>query len=122
MYQDMFCLAYGALCAAVVWWLARILHRYGTVFLHDAFREKSEVVRALGRLLDVGLYLIGAGYVAVTFPSHFPLHNPAQVALATVGKLGGFLLLLGFLHFFNLLILALVRQRPVRVARAGELS
>lgn len=122
MYQETYYFGYCGLGAMLVIWLARLLRRSGAVFLRDAFRDRSEVVRALGRLLDTGLFLISSGYLAVTLPNYFPLHDPGQVALAIVGKLGGFLLLLGFLHFANLLILALVGRRPLRVARAGELS
>lgn len=122
MYQEIYYFAYFGLCTALVVWLARMLRRSGRVFLRDAFRDRSEVVRALGRLLDTGLFLISGGYLAVTLPNDFPLHNPRELALAIVGRLGGFLLLLGFIHFVNLLILAIVRQRSLRVARAGELS
>lgn len=122
MYQEIYYFAYFGLCTTLVVWLARMLRRSGTIFLRDAFRDRSEVVRALGRLLETGLYLIGAGYLAITLPNYIPLHNPRELVLAIVGRLGGFLLLLGFIHFVNLLILAIIRQRSVRVARAGELS
>jgi hypothetical protein len=122
MYQEVYYAAYFGLCTAVVVWLARMLRRSGAVLLRDAFRDRSDAVRALGRLLETGLYLVCGGYVAITLPNYVPLHNPRELVLAIVGRLGGFLLLLGFIHFANLLILAIVRQRPVRVARAGELS
>lgn len=122
MYQEIYYFAYFGLCAALVVWLALMLRRSGAVLLRDAFRDRPESVRALGRLLETGLYLICGGYLAITLPYYAPLHGPREVVLTIVGRLGGFLLLLGFLHFANLLILAIVRQRPVRVARAGELS
>ena len=122
MDQEIFYIAYFSLCAALVIWLSRMLRRSGTVFLRDAFRERSETVLALGRLLDTGLCLVSGGYLAITLPNYLPLHKPGEVVLAIVGRLGGFLLVLGFMHFLNLLILALVRQRSLRVARAGELS
>lgn len=122
MYQEIYYIAYFGLCALLAGWLAWMLRRSGTVFLRDAFRERSDVVRALGRLLDTGLFLISGGYLAMTLPNYVPLHNAGQTAMAIAGKLGGFLLLLGFLHFGNLLILAIVRQRSLRVARAGELQ
>lgn len=121
MYQEIYYFAYFGLCTALVVWLARMLRRSGMLFLQDAFRDRTEVVRAIGRLLDTGLYLISGGYLAITLPNYFPLHGPGQVALAIEGKLGGFLLLLGVIHIVNLLILAIFRQRSLRVARAGDL-
>ncbi|HEV2134983.1 MAG TPA: hypothetical protein VGR47_12165 [Terracidiphilus sp.] len=122
MYQDVYYVAYFGMCAALVVWLARMLRRFGAVFLRDAFRDRPEAERALGRLLETGLYLVGGGYLAITLPNYAPLHSPREVVLTIVGRLGGFLLLLGFLHLGNLLILAMVRQRALRVARTGELQ
>jgi hypothetical protein len=122
MYREIYYLAYFGLCASLAVWLARMLRRSGTVLLRDAFRERLEVVRELGHLLDTGLFLVSSGYLAMTLPNYGPLHNASEMAWTIIGKLGGFLLLLGFLHFGNLLILAMVRQRALRVARAGELT
>jgi hypothetical protein len=121
MYQEIYYVAYFSLCAALVALLARLLHRSGTAFLQEGFRDNPETVRALGRMLQMGLYLVSAGYVALSFPIYGRLQNAGQAAAAIVGKLGGFLLLLGFLHFFNLLILAIFRRRSIRIARAGDL-
>jgi hypothetical protein len=122
MYQEIYYALYFGLCAALVVWLARMLRRSGTVFLRDAFRDRPEAEKALGHLLETGLYLVGGGYLAITLPNYIPLHSPREVVLTIVGRLGGFLLLLGLLQFIDLLILAIVRQRSLRVARAGELS
>lgn len=122
MYQEIYYVAYFGLCAALVAWLARMLRRTGSVFLRDGFRERPQAVLAVGHLLETGLYLIGGGYLAITLPNYTPMNSPGVVVLTIVGKLGGFLLLLGLLHFVNLLILVIFRQRSLRVARAGELS
>lgn len=121
MYQQIYCLAYFGLSATLVVWLARMLRRSGSIFLRDAFQDRSEVVRALGHLLEIGYYLICTGFVAISFPDFLPLHNPLELTLMISSKLGGFLLLLGFMHFLNVLILAIIRQRSLRIARAGEL-
>ena len=121
MYQEIYYLAYFGLSLTLVVWLARMLRRSGSIFLRDAFQDRPEVIRALGHLLEIGFYLISAGYIASSFPNFQPLHNSLELALMISGKLGTFLLLLGIMHFFNVLILAIVRQRSLRVARAGEL-
>lgn len=122
MYQELYYLAYPGLCATLAVWLAQMLRRSGMAFLRDVFRERSETVAALGRLLETSLYLVSSGYLAITLPNYIPLHNSSELTLAIVRRLGGFLLLLGFMHSGNLLILAMIRQRSLRVARTGELS
>jgi uncharacterized membrane protein YidH (DUF202 family) len=117
-YQETYYIAYGVLCAALIVCLAIILHRAGDVFLHDSFPGRPELVKAVGRLLDIGFYLVSFGYVALTFRTFMPLDNIAQITQALSIKVGCFLLLLGAMHFFNLLLLAIFRRRGPATANA----
>jgi hypothetical protein len=126
MYATDYYALYGIACAALVAGLGRTLHWAGDVFLRDAFRERPELVRAVGRLLDIGFYLVCTGYVSATYRSWADFARFADVADVLATKLGILLLLLGFLHVFNILVLAIFRgrqgsgQAPVpRQAQAG---
>ncbi len=59
-------LGYLAACAALTFWLARTFHRFGSIFLREAFHGDETIVAALTHLLDIGFYLMTIGYVAVT--------------------------------------------------------
>jgi hypothetical protein len=111
MYQTHYYVLYAIACGVLIAGLAVILHWAGDVFLHESFRERPELARAVGRLLDIGFYLVSAGYVAVTFHSFGQFETLGDVAWVVAWKLGSFLLLLGFLHVFNVLILAIFRGR-----------
>jgi hypothetical protein len=112
MYQETYYVAYISLCAAVILWLGWTLHRTGSVFLTDAFAGNVALVRAVAHLLDVGFYLVSVGYVTVSYQITWEQMNSyAKVAQVVSGKVGGFLLLLGFAHLFNLLLLAIFRRR-----------
>jgi hypothetical protein len=111
MYQTGYYVAYFILCGVLVAGLATVLHWAGDVFLRDAFRDRPDLARAVARLLDIGFYLVSAGYVAITFRSWMQFNHVLDVVDIIAFKMGFFLLLLGFLHIFNILILALFRGR-----------
>jgi hypothetical protein len=125
MYATAYYILYGVTCTALVAGLARILHWAGDVFLQDAFRDRPDLVRAVGRLLDIGFYLVSVGYVSMTYRSWVGFTRAADVADVLATKLGVLLLLLGFLHVFNILVLAIFRGRQAghgtmqREAQAG---
>jgi hypothetical protein len=111
MYQTHYFILYSVLCAGLIVSLAIVLHNAGDVFLNDSFPARPELAKAVARLLDIGFYLVSLGYVALTFQTFMPLETITQVTQAISIKVGCFLLLLGAMHFFNLLLLAIFRRR-----------
>jgi len=112
MYLEVYYATYFGLCTALIIWLGWTLHRAGSVFLSEAFAGNVTLVRAVAHLLDVGFYLVSVGYVAVSYQSWGQAFSGyGMVAQLVSVKVGGFLLLLGFAHLFNLLLLAFFRRR-----------
>jgi hypothetical protein len=121
MYQTHYFIIYAVLCAALIVWLAIVLHNAGDVFLQDSFPGRPDLTKAVARLLDIGFYLVSFGYVALTFQTYMPLDKIGQVTEVLGIKIGCFLLLLGAMHFFNLLLLAIFRRRgPAATATAAS--
>jgi len=112
MYLEAYYASYLGICAALIFWLGWTLHRTGSVFLNDAFAGNASLVRAVGHLLDIGFYLVSVGYVCVSYQTFWQqIYSYQMVAQAVSAKVGGFLLLLGFAHLFNLLLLAIFKRR-----------
>jgi hypothetical protein len=112
MYLEAYYAIYLGLCAAVILWLGRTLHRAGVVFLNDTFAGNAPMVQAVGQLLDIGFYLVSIGYVALSYQTFWQqLNSYGMVITEVIEKLGALLLMLGFAHLFNLLLLALFRRR-----------
>ncbi len=101
--------AYLWSCAALVAGLSWILRRSRTILVRDALAGKAVTAAAIARLLDVGFYLISGGYVALTFQTALPMNDGQQVFDVLIQKLGWFSLVLGAIHLFNLLLLAMFR-------------
>ena len=108
----LFCyLSYLAISVALTIWVARTLHRNGRVFLVDAFRGNIDLADSVNQLLVVGFYLVNVGYIALALTTIAPLGNMRQVIELESQKLGVVLLILGGMHFFNILVFAKMRQR-----------
>ena len=121
MFQTTYYFVYLGICAALILWLGRVLHRAGAVLLEDAFHERQVLVKAIGQLLDIGFYLMSFGYVTAWAANYEDLHNAGELAKMISGRVGGLLLLLGVVHLFNLLLLALFRRRSAASAISATL-
>src|SRR6476660_7346708 len=110
--------SYLVICLAVAIWVARTLHKNGRVFLVDAFHGNTELADSVNHLLVVGFYLINVGYVAMALRATETL-NTLRASIELVSdKVGLVLLVLGFMHFFNLFVFSRIRRR----ARSGANS
>ena len=108
----LFCyLSYLAISIALTVWVARTLHRNGRVFLVDAFHGNVDLADSVNQLLVVGFYLINIGYIALALTTKALLENTRQVIELESQKLGVVLLILGGMHFFNILVFARMRHR-----------
>ena len=96
---------------AVTIWVARTLHKNGRVFLVDAFHGNTELADSVNHLLVVGFYLINVGYVTLALKTSTNL-NTLRAAIELVSdKIGLVLLVLGGMHFFNLVVFSSLRKR-----------
>ena len=105
--------SYLAISIALTVWVARTLHRNGRVFLVDAFHGNEALADSVNQLLVVGFYLINIGYIALALKTTDPLSNIRQVIELESVKIGVVLLILGGMHFFNILVFAKMRNRSV---------
>lgn len=112
MYLETYYVFYLVICAALIVWLGRTFHRTGSILLTDTFGGNTRLVRAVAHLLSVSFYLVSVGYVGVSYQSFWQQINTYTVVVQVITvKLGGFLLLLGIAHLFNMLLLALFGRR-----------
>lgn len=102
-------IAYLVISVILTVWVGKTLHKNGRVFLVDAFHGNEILADSVNHLLIVGFYLINIGYVtlALTHRAEIPsLQNTIEVLS---GKVGLVLVVLGIMHFFNLLVLSIMR-------------
>ena len=111
-------LLYLVISVGLTVWVARTLHKGGRVFLIEAFNGNEDLADSVNRLLVVGFYLINVGYIALALKTQAPISTLREAIELESTKLGVVLLILGGMHFFNILVLAKMRKNSTRTLHA----
>src|SRR5215469_16960486 len=106
-------IVYLALSIGLTVWVARTLFKNGRVFLVDVFHGNESLADSVNHLLVVGFYLINLGYVSLALQLGYEVKSPRESIEALSWKVGLVLLVLGGMHFFNLLVFSRMRRRSV---------
>lgn len=118
---------YLAIALPLTVWVARNLFNNGRLFLVDCFHGNEPLADSVNRLLVVGFYLINFGFVTLYLKLTEEVVAARGVFEALSTKLGVVLLVLGGMHFFNLLVFTRMRKRaawnqaPPPFAAGGKL-
>jgi hypothetical protein len=103
---------YVALSVILTAWVGHTLHKNGRVFLIEVFNNNESLADSVNHLLVVGFYLINFGFVSLALKlSQHPETAPEGIEMLSY-KIGLVLLVLGGMHFFNLLVFSRLHRRP----------
>src|SRR4026208_2335619 len=106
-------LVYLNLSLGLTVWVGRTLHRNGRIFLVDAFHGNEALADSVNHLLVVGFYLINIGYDALAL-KYGTKPSDLQTAIEFFStKIGLVLLVLGGMHFMNLVVFSRMRRRAL---------
>ncbi len=92
-------------------WVARSLFRNGRIFLVDCFHGDESMAESVNQLLVKGFYLVNFGFVALYLRMAGDVVKVRGIFEALSGKLGVVLLVLGGMHFLNLLVFSKMKER-----------
>ncbi len=104
-------LIYLVASVALTVWVGNTLYRNGRPFLVSVFKEDG-LADSVNHLLVVGFYLVNFGAAAILINAGDTPPTIPDMVKQTVTRIGAVLLILGFMHFNNLLILRAIRRRP----------
>lgn len=107
-------LVYASASLALTVWVARTLHSNGRVFLVDAFHGNESLADSINHLLVVGFYLINIGYIALALKYGAKPYDVQTAIEFFSTKIGLVLLVLGAMHFMNMLVFSRLRRRSLR--------
>jgi len=111
-------IAYLVISIALTMWVARTLQKRGRIFLVDVFKTE-ELADSVNHLLVVGFYLINIGYVCRALKEGIAPQNLGQCIEMLSQKVGAVLLILGGMHFFNMLVFSRVRKSKGRIQQVA---
>ena len=94
--------------------VGRTLFKHGRAFLLDAFTGNEYLADSVNHLLIVGFYLINCGWVTRSMTTSAPILTGQGGLEFLASRIGAVLMILGFMHFFNLFILSRIRRAGLR--------
>ena len=106
-------ISYLTLSVLLTVWVAQTLHKNGRIFLVDSFGGNERLADSINHLLVVGFYLINIGYVALALKEAAAPQDLRGVLELLSSKVGVVMLVLGGMHFFNLLVFSKMRKRAL---------
>jgi hypothetical protein len=106
-------LTYLVISIALTIWVAKTLHKNGRIFLVDSFLGNEPLADSINHLLVVGFYLVNLGFVSLALKTAEKPVDLQGVLETLSGKIGCVLLILGGMHFFNLLVFSKMRKRAL---------
>ena len=105
--------AYIVLSIALTALVAQTLHKNGRVFLVDAFKGNEKLADSVNHLLVVGFYLINIGYVSLALKAGAAATTLQTAVEYLSWKVGIVAVVLGAMHFVNVLVFSSMRKRAV---------
>jgi Na+/serine symporter len=106
-------LSYVCISVGLTVWVGRTLHKNGRIFLVDVFHGNESLADSVNHLLVVGFYLINFGYMTLALKIGYAVENAREGIEALSWKVGLVLLVLGTMHFINLIVFSRIRRhRP----------
>jgi hypothetical protein len=95
---------YLAVSIGMTIWVARVLSRSGEVFLTRCFGQDEELAASTNRLLVIGFYLVNIGFICLRLNA-WPTYQ-INLIPALGSRIGLSILILGVMHFVNMLMIA----------------
>lgn len=106
-------LIYLIISIALTIWVARTLHKNGRIFLVDSFAGNEPLADSINHLLVVGFYLVNVGFVSLALKYGDKAADLQGVFESLSTKVGCVMLVLGAMHFFNLIVFSKMRRRAL---------
>ena len=103
--------AYLLIAVPITVWVASTLSHNGRVFLADVFESKHELADAVNKLLVVGFYLLNLGFVMLYLRGGGEVADLTGLFETLSVKIGIVMLVLGVIHFVNVMVFSSMRRR-----------
>ena len=104
-------ITYLLIAIPITVWVATTLSRNGKVFLVDVFKGEAGLAEAVNTLLVAGFYLFNLGFVMLFLRAGGEVDSLTGMFEQLSIKIGTVLLVLGVVHFTNVLVFSSMRRK-----------
>jgi len=111
---------YLVMVTLITIFVARTLSKNGAVFLLDGFGGDAALAQSINHMLVVGFYLINLGFALLQLDSHRNIETIDRALVFLSSKIGFVMVVVGVVHFFNLLVISKFKSIQFERQRAAE--
>ncbi len=111
---------YLVISLALTIWVAQVLFKNAQVFWKTIFKQDVELSNSVNQLLKIGFYLASFGFILFLLPIYQTIDNYRELFEVSSFKIGGIILMLGLMHFFNVYILFRLRRKALAYGDSFE--
>lgn len=104
---------YLLICVPIIILVGKSLNKRGRVFHIDNFKGNIELADSINHLLLVGYYLVNVGFLCLFLRFGEEPQSIKEIFEVLSTKIGVVLLVLGIMHFVNMMILVAFRNNKV---------
>lgn len=105
---------YFSIVFSVIWYIGHYLYKNGRPLLLKRFRHDTDLALKINKLLLVGYYLINLGGAILAIAIWPDVGNFSEVLRSLFFFLCRLLLILGYLHYINLLIINILSKKYIK--------
>lgn len=113
---------YISLSVFITVYVSRTLSCNGLAFLIEGFKGNLELAKSTNHLLVVGFYLVNLGFVLLRMQTTGSIDTVEQIITYQASGIGLVLLVLGFAHFFNMLVIHRISQSGLNLQRSDTVA
>jgi hypothetical protein len=110
--------AYIVISLTITIFVSRTLSKNGEVYLIDGFDGNEALAKSVNHMLVVGFYLFNIGFVLLRMQAVKGIDRVDELLLYLSANIGIVMLILGIVHFFNMLIIHRFRAAQLNRKRA----
>lgn len=100
---------YILISVCITVFVSKTLSKNGEIYLIDGFDGNVELAKSVNHMLVVGFYLLNLGFVLIRLKTGVAINSLGDLIVYLSSTIGFVLLVLGFAHFFNMLVIHKVR-------------
>lgn len=93
---------YLAISILITIWVGRTLNKNGRLFLVKVFNNNEQIADSVNHLLLVGFYLVNFGFISLALQIGDKPTDVVSMIEFLSTKIGLAIVVLGFMHFFNM--------------------
>ncbi len=110
-------LLYIGISIFITIFVSRTLSKNGEIYLIDGFKGNVDLAKSVNHMLVVGFYLLNLGFVLIRLKTNVDIANPSSLIAYLSSTIGFVLLVLGAMHFLNMLVIHKIRASAKHTER-----